>query len=109
MNQRGASEISSDPQRPIGAVLALVVEEHPETALRVEQRLELLDRPAHARTHRTGSHRGRDAIPIEIVNVDDGWDGRRRRCGRFRLGGSRLFGLRRDHRLAQARDRTAPR
>ena len=52
-----------DRQGPIGAVRALIVEEHAEAALGVKQRLKLLNRPAHPRTHRAGGHRGARSCP----------------------------------------------
>ena len=83
-----------NPQRAVGAALALVVEEHPEPALGVEQRLELLDGPAHARTDGAGRDGRRDPVPIEIVNVDDGGTGGGAGAGASASAGAGVFGLR---------------
>ncbi len=79
MNQRGSSESVASLNARSNALIPLIIEQHPRTALRVQQRLELLDRCSYARTQTTGAQRRHDVFPIEIVHIDNGRNRRRER------------------------------
>jgi hypothetical protein len=98
MNHSGASETSAHSHSAVRDALPLVVEEHP-LVFRIEQRFERFDRLPHARAQCAGRERSAETLPIEVVDIDDGWNGhtvrvfesRHRRLARRRL---RHFGLR---------------